>query len=965
MSNNLGYTIGAGANIAADDVSSVFYQRIKLADGTEDSSTPINSGNGVATNALRVTLASDSTGIVALTTSTASIGKLAANSGVDIGDVDVTSVPADPFGVNADAASATGSISAKLRFIAATGIPVTGTVTVSGTVAIGAGSAVIGHVIVDSGTVAATQSGTWNITNVSGTVSLPTGAATAAKQPALGTAGTASTDVITVQGIASMTKLLVTPDSVALPANQSVNVSQINGVTVLMGNGASGTGAQRVTIANDSTGVLATVSTVTTVTTLTGSGVASGATDSGNPHKIGGKYNSSPITLTDGQRGDIQLDSAGYLKVNVASGGSSGTQYTNDAALPTSGTAGVGTLAMGRAKAAAPADVSADNDAVSAWHLLNGAQCVTLTAAGALIGGDATNGLDVDVTRMSALVAGSALIGSVSIDQTTPGTTNKVVASVASGGIASGAVASGAVASGAFASGALASGSIAAGAIAAGATSIADNEDAASADGDRGVKVLFKRLDTPANSSGTDADYEQPQMSGGRVWVDASGKTLTVSGTVTANAGTNLNTSLLALESGGNLATLAGAVTSSVVQANVKQINGVTVLMGNGASGTGAQRVTIANDSTGVLATVTTVTTLTGGGVASGATDSGNPVKVGGKYNSTPITLTDGQRGDAQLDASGFLKVNIAAGGGSGGTNMVDDAAFTVATTAFTPAGGTYRSVRDAVDDNDGGAFAMNAKRAMYVSLETPLSDSAMDDTLDTVKVSQATAANLNAAVVGTGTAGSAAGGVLTIQGVASMTKLLVTPDANSAVNMAQVGGTNTVTAGVAGTQAVGGNVATNVAIGTNPVNLGAQAVSSENTAVTATRMAQLVTDLVGKLIVLPYANPENFVSGAITSAMTGTTSTSLIAAPASGLRNYITQITVSNAHATVGTDVVIQDGSGGTTLYTIPAAAAYGGATLTFPTPLRQPTTATAIYVANVTTGASVKASASGYKGI
>ena len=33
-----------------------------------------------------------------------------------------------------------------------------------------------------SGTVAATQSGTWNITNISGTISLPTGAATAALQ---------------------------------------------------------------------------------------------------------------------------------------------------------------------------------------------------------------------------------------------------------------------------------------------------------------------------------------------------------------------------------------------------------------------------------------------------------------------------------------------------------------------------------------------------------------------------------------------------------------------------------------------------------------------------------------------------------------------------------------------------------------------------------------------------------------
>ncbi len=115
-----------------------------------------------------------------------------------------------------------------------------------------------------------------------------------------GTAGSAETHPVTVQGIASMTKLLVTPDSVALPANQSVNAAQlagtttdtnsgnksagtlrvvlatdqpqltnkllvtpdansavntaqINGVTPLMGNGTTGTGSQRVTIASDNT----------------------------------------------------------------------------------------------------------------------------------------------------------------------------------------------------------------------------------------------------------------------------------------------------------------------------------------------------------------------------------------------------------------------------------------------------------------------------------------------------------------------------------------------------------------------------------------------------------------------------------------------------------------------------------------------------------------------------------------
>lgn len=161
------------------------------------------------------------------------------------------------------------------------------------------------------------------------------------------------------------------------------------------------------------------------------------------------------------------------------------------------------------------------------------------------------------------------------------------------------------------------------------------------------------------------------------------------------------------------------------------------------------------------------------------------------------------------------------------------------------------------------------------------------------------------------------------------------------------------------------GNVAHDAVDSGAPIKVGGRARSSEITAVASDDRSDFVTDLTGKQIVLPYANPENFVSGAITTAMTSTTTTSLIAAPAAGLRNYITTIIVSNSHATVGTDVIIQDGSGGTTLMTIPAAAVYGGAVINLPVPLRQPTTATAIFCANVTTGASTKVSAVGYKGV
>ncbi len=116
-----------------------------------------------------------------------------------------------------------------------------------------------------------------------------------------------------------------------------------------------------------------------------------------------------------------------------------------------------------------------------------------------------------------------------------------------------------------------------------------------------------------------------------------------------------------------------------------------------------------------------------------------------------------------------------------------------------------------------------------------------------------------------------------------------------------------------------------------------------------------------GAWTVTPYSASTSFVYGAITASMTGTASTSLIAAATGSNRNYVTWAIVSNAHATVGTDVILQDGSGGTTLATLPAAALYGGAAVTFPVPLRT-TAATALFAQNVTTGASTKVTAGGY---
>lgn len=53
------------------------------------------------------------------------------------------------------------------------------------------------------------------------------------------------------------------------------------------------------------------------------------------------------------------------------------------------------------------------------------------------------------------------------------------------------------------------------------------------------------------------------------------------------------------------------------------------------------------------------LTNPVGGTIAAGFTDYGNPVKVGAVYNTTLPVLSNGQRGDMQLDRSGNLKVTV------------------------------------------------------------------------------------------------------------------------------------------------------------------------------------------------------------------------------------------------------------------------------------------------------------------
>lgn len=122
---------------------------------------------------------------------------------------------------------------------------------------------------------------------------------------------------------------LTTALNVAIAGNQATNVAQINGVTPLMGNGVTGTGSQRVTIASDNTAfsVNATLGAETTkvIGTVRIQGNVGGVLDSApdatapaNVLNVAGRFVTTPATLTSGQAGSLQLTAAQNLKTDMS-----------------------------------------------------------------------------------------------------------------------------------------------------------------------------------------------------------------------------------------------------------------------------------------------------------------------------------------------------------------------------------------------------------------------------------------------------------------------------------------------------------------------------------------------------------------------------------------------------------------------------------------------------------------------
>jgi hypothetical protein len=460
--------------------------------------------------------------------------------------------------------------------------------------------------------IAATLPVTLTSTTITGSVAvtaaslpLPTGASTAAKQPALGTAGTASADVISVQGIASMTALKVDGSAVTQPVSiASMPTTAVTGTFWQTTQPVSGT----ITINAIPTGT----NTIGSVKLTDGTSVAT----------IGNLTNNKALAT-------MIVDGAG---TQITSFGG-GTQYADGATNSTP----TGTAALGK---------NASN-VLHALSLDGSGNLNVNLASGTITGGDAAAGLTGSAVPTSASYtgynSGGNLIGvstsnplPVNFTNTTIATTGtywqttqpvSLTSTTITGTVA-------ATQSGTWTAATNADASIGAGTAPSKALVMAGVYNSAAPTPTTGQTVAIQ-LDSSGNQkvnvinaslavTGTFWQATQPVSI-------AAMPTTAVSQSGTWNVGTI--TTLPALVAGAALIGKVGIDQTTVGTTNavsIAQIGATTVLTGGTAGSLGI-----------------------GGLAASGATASGNPVPFGLTFNTTQPTVTTGQAVSAQGTARG------------------------------------------------------------------------------------------------------------------------------------------------------------------------------------------------------------------------------------------------------------------------------------------------------------------------
>lgn len=331
--------------------------------------------------------------------------------------------------------------------------------------------------------------------------------------------------------------------------------------------------------------------------------------------------------------------------------------------------------------------------------------------------------------------------------------------------------------------------------------------------------------------------------------------------------------------------TIAGAVTNTVLS-----------VVGGGTEAA-AQRVTLANDSTGVLS----------------VDDNGSSLTVDG-------TVT-ANAGSGTFTVGGTVTANAGTGtfGTSDTATQVDDAAFTPATSRILMIGAEFDDTApDSVNEGDGGAVRMSANRNMYMNIR----DAAGNERGANVDATN----RLSVSVDNTATVTISS---LPNEGQQTMANSISVAVASDQANVP----VSQATASSLNAQVVG-SVAHDGADSGNPVKIGGVARTANPAAVAAADRVDLFCDDLGKAVVYPIS-PRDGIVPAPRIALTSTTETTLLAATASTFHDLV-MLMMSNESATE-VRVDFRDTTGGTVLFSVDLAPDGGGAVIPFRVPWPQ----------------------------
>lgn len=577
------------------------------------------------------------------------------------------------------------------------------------------------------------------------------------------------------------------------------------------------------------------------------------------------------LATTDLDYIPLSTDATGALRVT---GGSGGTQYTGDAAATSTPTV---TMSGGLANAAAPADVSANNDAVAQWFLRNGSAVNNLAAGGTLVTfGQKTmaNAFSVSIASDQSAIPVTVSGGATAANQTnvqvvdnaafTDGTTTLDMVGYIFDDVAG--------------------------------TALTENDAAA-------ARIDSKRAQVFVGEDATTRGQKWSISAAGALKVDGSAVTQPVSGTVSITANSAINVAQVA---GTNTVTGGVAGTLGVGGVLAHDAAAAAALpVGVGFFASAAAPADVSADGDAVKAWAlrngSQVVNIAAGGTL--LTNIGQAAAT-----STFVRINDGTTtATVRALANAALNVAITDASGNqitsfgGGTQYVGDAAATA-----TPTGTISMGLANAAAPTDVTANA-DAVAMWMLRNGSPVVNLASGGTLITVG-QKAMASSVPVVIASDQSA-------VAVSGTVSIT-------ANSAVNLAQVGGTNTVSGGVAGTLGVGGVFAHDAAAAAAlPVGVGFFASAAAPTDVSADGDAVKGWALRNGSQVVNLASAGTLITiGQKTMANAFSVS---IASDQSAVASNITQVGGSAQSGTNGLSVRITDGTAYYTLTGQTAATA------------------------------------------